>query len=164
MDTDDDGRLPDPRMIAPYRGSSGPTRRDSAGPATGRDADSARGDADSDRGDADSARGDDGVLVRPYMVTGGRTRPIRDGLRVETVVSAAPAALHAPLTFERRRIVEFCQVPRPVADIAVALAIPLGVARVLIADLATAGFVAIQDSPIVTSDMIERIRDRVRAL
>jgi hypothetical protein len=157
MDTDDDGRLPDPRMIAPYRGSSGPTRRDSAGPATGRDADSARGDAD-------SARGDDGVLVRPYMVTGGRTRPIRDGLRVETVVSAAPAALHAPLTFERRRIVEFCQVPRPVADIAVALAIPLGVARVLIADLATAGFVAIQDSPIVTSDMIERIRDRVRAL
>jgi Protein of unknown function (DUF742) len=157
MDTDDDGRLPDPRMIAPYRGSSGPTRRDSAGPATGRDADSARGDAD-------SARGDDGVLVRPYMVTGGRTRPIRDGLRVETVVSAAPAALHAPLTFERRRIVEFCQVPRPVADIAVALAIPLGVARVLIADLATAGFVAIQNSPVVTSDMIERIRDRVRAL
>jgi Protein of unknown function (DUF742) len=98
------------------------------------------------------------------LVTGGRTRPVQDGLHVETLVSALPAALHAPLKFERSRIVELCQTPRSVAEIAVALAVPLGVARVLIADMATAGFVTIQDSPTITSDMIERIRDRVRAL
>ena len=82
------------------------------------------------------------------MVTGGGTRPVRDGLRLETLVSAMPAALHAPLQVRKEpAIVELCQTPRSVAEIAVSLAVPLGVARVLIADLATAGFVTIQDPP-----------------
>lgn len=107
---------------------------------------------------------DDAMLVRPYMVTEGRTRPLHDGLRVETIVHAPPAALHAPLKFERRHIVEICQHPRSVAEIAVALAMPLGVARVLVADLVTGGYVVIQESDQVTIDMLERIIDRVRAL
>jgi hypothetical protein len=109
-------------------------------------------------------REDDRALVRPYLVTGGRTRPIRDGLRVESLVSAPPAALHAPLKFERRRVAELCQTPRSVAEIAAALAVPLGVARVLIADMATDGFVTIRDSPPITSSIVERIRDHVRTL
>jgi len=143
-------RMPDPRMISPWRAPSEPRTATGGGGSTG-------------RSPSRSSRQDDGALVRPYLVTGGRTRPLKDGLRVETVVLAAPAALHAPLKFERRRIVELCQTPRSVAEIAVALAIPLGVARVLIADLVTGDFVAIQESHI-TIDMIERIRDRVRAL
>ena len=91
-------------------------------------------------------------------------RPLQDGLKVETLISAAPAALHAPLMFERRRIVEMCQVPRSIAEIAVALAIPLGVARVLVADLATDDYVMVQQSSRITIDMLERIIDRVRAL
>jgi hypothetical protein len=106
----------------------------------------------------------DDALVRPYMITGGRTRPVRDGLRVETLVYAAPAALHAPLKFEPRRVVELCQAPRSVAEIAVSLAVPLGVAQVLVADLATGGYVEIQEANDVTIEMLERIRDRVRAL
>jgi hypothetical protein len=138
-------------MIAPYRASHGPTEGDGAGKGTAREWHQAGDD-------------DDSVRVRPYLVTGGRTRPSRDGLRLETMVSAMPAALHAPLKFERSRVVELCQTPRSVAEIAVALAVPVGVARVLIADLVTAAYVTTQDSPIITSDMIERIRDRVRAL
>src|SRR5690348_10256655 len=79
---------------------------------------------------------DDGdMLVRPFIVTGGRTRPVDERLRMETLVSAAPAALSAPLGFERRRIVELCQQPRSVAEVAAGLGVPVGVARVLIADL-----------------------------
>ena len=144
----DEPRVPDPRMITPWQAPS-------ARPPAAR--------RDGPIGQGRSSQRDDGTLIRPYMVTGGRTRPLRDGLRVETVVQAAPAALHAPLKFERRRIVELCQEPRSIAEIAVALTIPLGVARVLVADLVTGDFVAIQESRI-TTDMIERIRDRVRAL
>lgn len=107
----------------------------------------------------------DELLVRPFMLTGGRTRPLRDGLRIETLLLAPPAALSAPLRFESRRIVELCQAPMSIADLSVALRAPLGVVRVLAADLVTGGFVRVAeqtgDLPITT---IERIRDRVRAL
>ena len=107
---------------------------------------------------------DDEVLIRPYLVTGGRTRPLHDGLRVETILRAAPGALHAPLQFEARRIVELCQIPRSVADVAVALSMPLGVVRVLVGDLVVGGYVAVQAPAEVTTKMLERIRERVRAL
>jgi nucleoside-diphosphate-sugar epimerase len=109
-------------------------------------------------------RQDDHNLVRPYLMTGGRTRPVRDGLRVETLVHAAPAALHAPLKFEQRRIVELSQAPRSIAEIAAALGTPLGVARVLVADLIAAGVVAIHESADITIEMLERIIERVRVL
>jgi hypothetical protein len=107
---------------------------------------------------------EDWVLVRPFLVTGGRTRPLQDGLRVETMVSAPPAALSAPLRFELRRIVELCQRPVAVAEVAVRLGLPLGVARVLIADLANDGYVACAESAELSIEIIKRIRDRVRAL
>lgn len=106
----------------------------------------------------------DSLVIRPFMVTGGRTRPLQDGLRIESMVSAWPAALSAPLRFELRRIVELCQQPRSVAEIAVALGVPLGVARVLIADLLASGLVRAEESSELSIDIIERIRDRVRAL
>ena len=103
--------------------------------------------------------------MRPFMMTGGRTRPLHDGLRIETLLHAAPAALSAPLRFESRRIVELCQAPMSIADVAVALRVPMGVARVIVADLVTGGYLGIEDQlgelPIA---VIERIRDRVRAL
>jgi hypothetical protein len=107
----------------------------------------------------------DDVVVRPFMLTGGRTRPLHDGLRIETLLHAAPAALSAPLRFESQRIVQLCQVPMSIADLAVALRLPLGVVRVIVADLATSGYLRIEDQlgelPLA---LIERIRDRVRAL
>jgi hypothetical protein len=106
----------------------------------------------------------DSMVIRPFMVTGGRTRPLQDGLRIESMVSAWPAALSAPLRFELRRIVELCQQPRSVAEIAVGLGVPLGVARVLVADLLASGLVRAEDQSELSIDIIERIRDRVRAL
>lgn len=145
-DGDEYPRVPDARMISPWQAPA-PTRPES----TRHDSPPAPAD-------------DDTTLVRPYLVTGGRTRPVQDGLRVETLVYAMPAALHAPLKFERRSIVELCQTPRSVAEIAVALALPLGVARVLVADLITGDLVTVQEATYITIDMLERIRDRVRSL
>jgi hypothetical protein len=117
--------------------------------------------AQPEEGPADSS---EDLVIRPFMVTGGRTRPLQDGLRIESMVSAFPAALSAPLRFELRRIVELCQQPRSVAELAVALGVPLGVARVLIADLLASNLVRAEDQSELSIEIIERIRDRVRAL
>jgi hypothetical protein len=112
-----------------------------------------------------SSEADDDPVVRPFMLTGGRTRPLQDGLRIETMLHAAPAALSAPLRFESRRIIELCQAPQSIADLSVALHAPLGVVRVIVADLITEGYLQIDEQPSVfTPALIERIRDRVRAL
>jgi hypothetical protein len=109
-----------------------------------------------------------GPIVRPFIVTGGRTRPTDEGLRVETLVTALPSALSAPLSFERRHIVEICQEPLSVAEIANSLATPIGVVRVIIADLVAERYVTIEQ-PLNLRDstsvyLLERIRDGVRAL
>jgi hypothetical protein len=139
-------RLPDPRMIPRWRPP--PTR---PGPDPAID----------ERPSTDTA---DDLVVRPFLLTGGRTHPLQDGLRVETLLSAQPAALSAPLRFEVRRIVELCQRPMSVADVAVALQAPLGVVRVLVADLVVDGLVRCETSGELSIETIERIRDRVRAL
>ena len=107
---------------------------------------------------------EEGALIRPFLVTGGRTQPLQDGLRVETLISARPAALSAPLRFELRAIVQLCQYPHSVAEIAVGLGVPLGVAKVLIADLLTSGLASWEETDEISIAMLERIRDRVRAL
>ena len=110
--------------------------------------------------------GDAEAFIRPFYVTGGRTQPLHDGLRLHTLVTAPPAALHAPLRFERRRIVELCQHPLSVAEIAAGLGVPVGVTRVLIADLLADGHVTChdQDEGAISVELIERIAQRVRAL
>ncbi|MFF4399333.1 DUF742 domain-containing protein [Streptomyces sp. NPDC001480] len=88
--------------------------------------------------------------VRPYSLTGGRTR-FGHVLLVETFV-ASTAAIEAPeqrreLTSaplsavmpEMRAIVELCRRMRTVAEIAALLKMPLGVVRVLLSDLADQG-------------------------
>jgi hypothetical protein len=106
----------------------------------------------------------DGVFVRPFIVTGGRTRPLHDGLRLETLVEALPAALSAPLQFEQRQIVELAQHPVSVAEVAARIGVPLGVARVLIADLYTGNYISLHEPHELPVHVIERIRDLVRAL
>jgi hypothetical protein len=108
---------------------------------------------------------DDDPVIRPFMLTGGRTTPGHDGLRIETLLHATPAALSATLRFESHRIIELCQAPQSIADLSVALRVPLGVIRIIVSDLIGEGFLRI-DEPLTefTPALIERIRDRVRAL
>jgi hypothetical protein len=110
----------------------------------------------------------DGEVVRPFIVTGGRTRPVDERLHMETVVTASPAALSAPLGFERRHIVEICQRPLSVAEVAASLKVPRGVARVLVADLVAERLLVVHErltlADYPSRELLERIRDGVRAL
>ncbi|MCP9944609.1 DUF742 domain-containing protein [Streptomyces somaliensis] len=82
--------------------------------------------------------------VRPYSLTGGRTR-FGHVLLVETFVAALdapegrPARSGGRLMPEMRAIVQVCRRMRTVAEVAALLRIPLGVVRVLISDLADQG-------------------------
>ncbi|RZT86509.1 uncharacterized protein DUF742 [Pseudonocardia sediminis] len=75
--------------------------------------------------------------VRPYVVTGGRTRA-RMELRIETLVTATGGPGQADVG-ERRTVLELCSRPRSVSEVAALTKVPLGVARVLIGDLAGEG-------------------------
>jgi Protein of unknown function (DUF742) len=81
-------------------------------------------------------------LVRPYSWTGGRTSS-RVDLAVETLVSATGRPLDPAARPEHRTILGLCATPHSVAELAALLSMPLGVARVLLGDLAAAGSVAV---------------------
>jgi Protein of unknown function (DUF742) len=113
----------------------------------------------------------DQPLVRPYAMTGGRTRP-RYQLAIEALVSttAEPGA-YSGLLPEHQRICHLCREIKSVAEISALLTIPLGVARILVADLAEAGLVAIHQpggdenaggQPDVT--LLERVLSGLRKL
>lgn len=159
---DEGTRLPDPRMIPITRTQSWfDTSTELDGGARGRHelADNqTRVDAGGDSADEDD------VFVRPFIVTGGRTRPLHDGLRIETLVIATANALTASLHFEQRQIVQWCRTPVSLAEIAALVGVPLGVARVLVADLYTDHLVQLREPKEVPEHVLERIRDLVRAL
>jgi len=106
----------------------------------------------------------DDLVIRPFLLTGGRTRPAQEGLQVESLIQARPDALRSNLRFEARQIVELCQRPISLAELAAAVHVPLGVARVLVSDLVEDGTVVLVQREELSVQMIERIRDRVRAL
>ena len=111
---------------------------------------------------ADDA-GDAGV--RPFVVTGGRTAPRDRRLRVEAQVVTVPGVSVTGLDAEHRRIVVSCRNPLSVAEIAAAVALPLGVVRVLLADLDAAGFITVRESGRTTSRAtVERLLEGLHAL
>jgi hypothetical protein len=94
-------------------------------------------------------------LVRPYSRTGGRTKPGRD-LALEALVSTTASgrdAWHSPLlTPEHTSVIELCSGTVSVAEIAARLAVPLGVARVIIADMVDLGLVEVMKTAATTGD------------
>ena len=85
-------------------------------------------------------------LVRPYTVTGGRTR-VADGepLPMEALVTRneAGAAHQGALQFERADVIRLCADLQSVAEVSARLRLPLGVARVLVGDLHAEGLLDI---------------------
>ncbi|MFE0024823.1 DUF742 domain-containing protein [Amycolatopsis sp. NPDC059021] len=123
-------------------------------------------------GDDDPSPGleDTGVsLLRPYLLTAGRAQPVDHTLEIEAQVltSRLGAASHPKLTFERREIVSLCRKTMSVAEIAALLGLHIGVARVLVADLAALGYVVVRrPGNHVSHDlgMIERIISGLNAI
>ncbi len=98
----------------------------------------------------------------PYLLTGGRARPIDEGLELEAQVIATDAGRGdiAQLSFESRDIVTLCAQPLAVAEIAIRLGLQVGVTRVLVSDLVTTGHLAVRRPHLDAgsrADVIERV-------
>lgn len=88
--------------------------------------------------------------VRPYALTGGRTR-FGQVLLVETLISSLyqPPGASAPLFPELERICELCQGQmRSVAEVSALLRLPLGVVRVWVSDLVDAGRIRVHGATV----------------
>ena len=81
-----------------------------------------------------------GPLVRPYAMTGGRTRP-RVDIAMESLITTTTRGEHdaAARGHDWLRIAELCHQVQSLAEIAAHLGVPLGVARVIVGDMTEAG-------------------------
>jgi hypothetical protein len=86
----------------------------------------------------------DAAIVRPYSWTRGRTRSTVD-LRIEALVTTSERGddINGMTQTEHRSVAELCREPRSVAEIATGLSVPLGVAKVLVGDMADLGLVIV---------------------
>lgn len=95
---------------------------------------------------ARARRGGRSARVRPYALTGGRTRHSHV-LLVETLVTTLDCPERDPSAPpdmpEVDAIVRLCTGVRSVAEVAALLHMPLGVVRVLISDLANEGRISV---------------------
>lgn len=84
-------------------------------------------------------------VVPVYAFTRGRTRAAGQELPLEAVVTATEqsASAGASLQMESRAIVEMCARPKSLAEVGAALRVPVGVARVLVGDLANGGYLEV---------------------
>lgn len=117
-----------------------------------------------------------GRVVRPYAVTGGRTEPVDgeplDLLAVVVAVRQRPEASEASdgvrLAPEHRRILAVCRRRITVADVAADVDLPVGVVRVLLADLIQDGAVIVmRQRPAgeqASNDTLQEILNGLRAL
>ncbi|HEX6497528.1 MAG TPA: DUF742 domain-containing protein [Micromonosporaceae bacterium] len=117
-----------------------------------------------------------GALVRPYAVTRGRTRP-RLEIAIEALIETTPrgraagsreAVAHGR---EQQYIAQLCDGRlQSLAEIAARMQLPLGVARVLVADMAAEGMVAVYEptsfdtDDSVGTELLERVLSGLRRL
>jgi hypothetical protein len=111
-----------------------------------------------------------GRVVPNYAVTRGRTRAAGRELPIEALVTATERGLAqlGSLQPEYRSIVRASTEPQSLAEIGTLLNVPVGVARVLVSDLANADHLAVH-LPLVGVDgrprreLLERLLDGLRA-
>ena len=108
-------------------------------------------------------------FVRPYALTGGRTRSERVNLTLETLIAsnASGAAAVADLPPERREVIHLCSEAMSVAELSAHLNVPIGVARVLASDMHADGYLDAHESMPEGSDVtsiLERVLDGLRVL
>ncbi|MQA10320.1 MAG: DUF742 domain-containing protein [Pseudonocardiaceae bacterium] len=106
--------------------------------------------------------------VRPYALTGGRTKT-RHQLLVETLVSVPhyDPTLSESLMPESRLLYERARTRVSIAELSALLTMPLGVVRVLVSDLATQGAIFIHPTAHAYQhdrQVLERILDGLKRL
>lgn len=106
---------------------------------------SARDDAPSD--DEVGPQGHD--LVRPYVMTGGRTRAERRGLHPDTVLTAVEGASGDGWSAEHAALLRCCERPTSIAGASAELGLVPAVTTILAGDLVAEGLLDVhQHDPV----------------
>jgi hypothetical protein len=108
-----------------------------------------------------------GRLIRPYAITGGRTVTGTEISLEAQIQSSARASEHlGGYRWEAAQVVELVKSPMALIEIAARLEIPIGVARVLVADLIDDGAVVLHvpEKTQHYASLLERVLDGVRNL
>ena len=110
-----------------------------------------------------------GPVIRPYALVGGRTKPAGEFFDLIAMVTARRIPAHpADLEPGHQHVLAMCDIPRSVADLAADLRLPLGVVRVILADLREYGLINIRPpaSPtgLLDANALRRIEDGLRRL
>jgi hypothetical protein len=117
----------------------------------------------------------EGRLIRPYTMTGGRTGSDLPQIALEALIAATPTGfrLRPQFRWEAARIIDLTRKETALIELAARLDIPVGVVRVVVADLAQRGAVNIIDPPtgIATSldgyaytTLLQKVLDGIRSL
>ncbi|GAA3423538.1 DUF742 domain-containing protein [Streptosporangium sandarakinum] len=111
-----------------------------------------------------------GPVVRPYALTGGRTRASSSSFDVLSMVvatgAAATTAVH--LGSEHRRLLDLVRRTRPIAEVASEAGLPMGVVKVLLGDLLDQGLILVR-SPVPAAtppveSLLQEVINGLRAL
>ena len=96
-------------------------------------------------------------MVRPYALTQGRTRHTGESFDLVATVVATQAAITdlSSLAPEHMSVLALARAPTTVADIASDVDLPLGVVRIILADLRELGLVIIR-TPVVMAERIDK--------
>ena len=112
---------------------------------------------------------DPGTVARPYMVTGGRTRPVGESnfdlIDIVAATGSEPRRGFTP-AHEHARILELCQRPLAVAELSAGLGLPIGVVRVLLGDLLYEELIEIhrQTQRLASRRLLQQVLDGLNAM
>jgi len=98
-----------------------------------------------------------GPVVRPYALTRGRTRHAGESFDLVATVTSTNALVTDPAALgpEHVSVLQLARAPTTVADIASDVDLPLGVVRILLADLRELGLVAIR-TPVTMAERVDK--------
>jgi len=105
-------------------------------------------------------------LIRPFILTGGRTTTTRPGLRWETLVEALADRGRLAKTSEQRTVLSHTGRPVSIAELSAFMHLPTQVVAILVGDLLDIGAIRIHQTDPVEIELsaLTRMIQRVRAL
>jgi hypothetical protein len=111
-----------------------------------------------------------GPIIRPYALVGGRTQPSGESFDLIAMVRARRGIDPDPASLEPEHllVLRLCRLPTSVADLSAELSLPVGVVRVILADLREQGLIVIHKpippTQLPTAQILRRVADGLRQL
>ncbi|NKQ52490.1 DUF742 domain-containing protein [Amycolatopsis sp. K13G38] len=116
----------------------------------------------------DPGHDEQGPVVRPYFLTGGRSRPARTDLELITLVVSVTDGIREAVSPEHAEIVRLCEQPCSVAEVSALMSLPLMVVKVLLSDLIDRGYLIHRSPPpaneIPSRELLQAVLDGIRRL